>query len=310
MTAVASKPVQFFNDGGNVPPEFQGDFTGYVDLRLTDPTPEGRTEFTLTSEQIDTDAESFFGRGFCHWLAGAVHCLTGWDLITFDRQMPDGSWQPAHTGVATPNGTVLDIFGEHPRDRVAQRYANDGTYKVRTRIVPNEAMPGDVITGIDDLRGDQFWWARTHFRGPLTAVVTHFARTLVHRHGYGWHLRRTTPSQPHNGSSSAATAPHRPHTTTATPSSGGTAVSTFAEQALTTLSLANQKAEYVRGAVAQAGLDIDEVLTMLGQVSQDAETVTNAMSIWRQAKEQLEQMHGLFDSATESADQYAAQLRN
>jgi hypothetical protein len=179
------------------PPDLLGDFSGYVELRVNPPTPEGRSSFRFTAGQIDEDAEAYFGRGFCHWLAGAIHCLTGWELLTYDIQEPDGTWMPAHTAVTLPAGTVLDIFGEHDSHAVADRYAHDGRFRVRTRQVRNENMPGDVITGIDDLRGDQFWWSRTTFAGPqLTGMVLHFARTLVRLHGYGSHLHSDArPSQ-------------------------------------------------------------------------------------------------------------------
>jgi hypothetical protein len=175
-------------------PDLSGDFSGWAELTVNPPTPEGRSEFRLTADRIDDNAEAYFGRGFCHWLAGAIHCLTGWELVTYDVQEADGAWKPAHTAVATPAGTVLDIFGEHDADAVADRYAHNGQCRVRRRQVRNENMPGDVITDIDDLRGDQFWWSRTWFAGPqLTGLLLHFARTLLHRHGYGNHLHISRP---------------------------------------------------------------------------------------------------------------------
>ncbi|MEV0698619.1 hypothetical protein AB0I53_11980 [Saccharopolyspora sp. NPDC050389] len=103
------------------------------------------------------------------------------------------------------------------------------------------------------------------------------------------------PSKPSNPSSIA-------------PISGGTAMSTLAEQARTALSLANEKATYVQGALQQAGLDIDDIIAQLAQVTTDAETVQQASGIYQQAKADLEQLQSLINSAVDTTQQYAGVL--
>lgn len=284
-------------------PDLSGDFSGYVELKVNPPTPEGRSEFLLTAGQIDEDAEAYFGRGFCHWLAGAIHCLTGWELVTYDRQEPDGSWLPAHTAVATPEGTVLDIFGEHDSSAVADRYTGGGRFRVRTRQVRNENMPGDVITGTDHLRGDRFWWSRRAFEGPqLTGLVLHFARTLVRRHGYGSHLPSNAPAIPDQRTHNIPTP--APMTTT-----GGTVLSSI-DEIRAILAASNTKAEGILGALAQASQDTQEIQGQLNQATQGSSqaSVQEAMGLYAQIAATFDQLMGMVHAARGAVDTYAAGL--
>ncbi|MGW4829755.1 hypothetical protein ACWEOG_19385 [Amycolatopsis japonica] len=167
--------------------DLRGDFTGRMPLQTT-PTPEGRSTFTLTAGVIDDDVEAMFGRGYCHWLAGAIHALTGWDLVTVDTRARRGEWQPAHTAVRTPDGRLLDIFGEHTKDALFANYLKGEVYEARMRTVKVENFPGDVLTDIDELRGNPHWWARM-FTGPYQGVLLHYARLLLRNHGHSEHIR-------------------------------------------------------------------------------------------------------------------------
>lgn len=176
--------------------DLRGDLDGCIDLTLPEPTPDGRRYFTLTTGTIDIDAESFFGRGFCHWLAGAIHSITGWDVYTIEyRKLDENIWRAAHSGVLTPAGTVLDIFGEHHHQDVCDRYLQDGN-DTRPMIVQGPNVPGDVVVGVDHLRGDHLWWTEEFATPELQGMVLHFARLLLTQHGYGQHIRAEARPRP------------------------------------------------------------------------------------------------------------------
>ncbi|MER5389906.1 hypothetical protein [Saccharopolyspora sp. NPDC002686] len=296
-----------------LPPELTGWFEGIVDLSLNTPTPEGRSKFRLNSDVIDGDAEAFFGRGFCHWLAGAVHCLTGWDLITYDRQQPDGSWLPAHTAIVAPSGRILDIFGEHEPEAVVRRYepGPDNTLNVvRTRRVRNEDMCGEVVRGADHLRGDPLWWSKNVFTGDLTAVITHFARVLVTKHNYREHL----PENRANRSADAVIPAARPapetRTASTTPSSGGTtamSIDTIRE----TMASSNEKAQFACGALRQAHIEFSEIVSTLSSVGageSSQEGPRQALATYSQLRDQLDEFQIQVSQAIGSVEQYAHQL--
>lgn len=304
-----------------VPREFWGRFRGSMDLQLENPTPEGRKFFTLTSGDIDYDAEAFFGRGYCHWLAGAIHSLTGFELITYDYRPAEGSWAPAHTAVKTPNGTVLDIFGDHDPSEVVCRYEQDGHFEVRTRCVPTERFCGEVITGADENRGDPMWWAKGMFgRQDFLVLVTHFARVLLVKHGYGSYLRyEETPS-----AADVRTAPDLVRSerewreqqkkenrikrwSERAATAGGSGMS-LTEQARAQLAQSLEKAEYIRGALRQATLDSEGNAELVSQVSTESQSLIEAAGCWRQINQQLTELHGLIDRATELTESYSLQL--
>lgn len=169
--------------------DLRSDFSGYIDLTVPEPTPDGRRSFILHSGRIDDDAESYFGRGYCHWLAGAIHSITGWPVFTVDvRLVGNTHWQPVHSGVLTPNGTVLDIFGDNTSQAVRDRHRESAVADVRSRIVAGPNVPGDVVSGSEHLRGNHLWWTHQYCTPVLQALVLHFARLLLTRHGYGHHI--------------------------------------------------------------------------------------------------------------------------
>ncbi|MEV5539195.1 hypothetical protein AB0L13_20245 [Saccharopolyspora shandongensis] len=90
--------------------------------------------------------------------------------------------------------------------------------------------------------------------------------------------------------------------------SGGSVMSTIAEQARNALNIANEKATFVQGALQQAGLDIADIIAQLSLVTTDAESVQQAAGIYQQAKSSLEQLQGLVNSAVDTTQQYATQL--
>ncbi|MFI5584566.1 hypothetical protein ACIA5G_06010 [Amycolatopsis sp. NPDC051758] len=286
--------------------DLRGDFDGFCDLTLPEPTPEGRCFFTLISEVIDTDTESFFGRGFCHWLAGAVHSITGWDLLTVDvRWTGEDTWHPAHSGALTPAGTVLDIFGDHDPEDVRRRYLTDDVAETRTRVVHSPDMPGDVITDIDDRRGDPLWWTDTFDTPDMQNVVLHFARLILTRHGHGDHI--DPAARP--GSAHLPVPQPKSGTPTSAPDPKGTVMSSIPEEVarlnvvlqaiptatLQALSETELPAE-VRGCRdVMSGLG-SEVLGILGNTasaSQAAQSLGHAIAMLERANEtqQILKMH-------------------
>ncbi|HEY3477496.1 MAG TPA: hypothetical protein VGL02_01240 [Streptomyces sp.] len=294
--------------------DLRSDYTGRCELNLDRPTPEGRQHFTLHSGQIDGDAESYFGRGYCHWLAGAIHSITGWDLYTVDvREVGGTDWFPAHTGVLTPNGTVLDIFGEHTRQQVCDRYLTGMVSETRSRIVDSPNMPGDVISGVDDLRGDPHWWA-ARYTPTLQAVVLHFARLLLTRHDYGQHIADTAQPYPHE-----PVAEQRKSDTSAQPTGREPAMSSIPEEvarlnaiadaiplgALEQLSESELPPEVLATRDAMSGMG-EQVLSILGNTdgaSQAAQLLGHAQAMLDRANETQQILKMQYGKALRSAIQ-------
>ncbi|UKD50817.1 hypothetical protein L3Q65_00545 (plasmid) [Amycolatopsis sp. FU40] len=173
------------------------DFAGYVDLTLSEPTPYGRTAFVLTAGVIDAEAEEFFGRSQCHWLAGAIHSLTGWPLTVVDIGDGEHGWRAVHTAAITPRGTLLDIFGEHSEAVMRQGYFGIGASRVRLRRVAGADLPGDAVQDARGLRGNPLWWTESTFTTPaMQGLLLHFARLLLRRHGFGHCISPAATRQP------------------------------------------------------------------------------------------------------------------
>lgn len=82
----------------------------------------------------------------------------------------------------------------------------------------------------------------------------------------------------------------------------------FTEQATATLAAANERASYIRGALAQASMDIQENAAQIGMVSDEAQTLSEVSAIYRQAMDQLSQVQGLIEHASTATETYAASL--
>lgn len=77
----------------------------------------------LTLGQIDGEASSLFGWGYCGYLALAVHDLTGvpFALFTSRRDDTESGWS-GHAAVALPDGSFLDIEGVVSAAEISSRY--------------------------------------------------------------------------------------------------------------------------------------------------------------------------------------------
>ncbi|GAA3554430.1 hypothetical protein GCM10022222_42590 [Amycolatopsis ultiminotia] len=292
--------------------DMRADFAGSAPMEVDPPTPNGRWQFELTAGRIDQDAEDFFGRGYCHWLAGAIHSMTGWELATVDSSGPDG-WEPAHTAVVTPNGSLLDIFGERTADVVRADHNQGGRVETRVRDVSSVHMPGDVITGIDDLRGDPLWWANMFGDDDSRSVLLHYARLVLRQNGYGEDIAESAlestatsvdPAPSHHPSTSTA-----PSTTTS-PGTGGGATMSSIEEIRAFLFGSNEKATGLQGLLAQAAAEAQDVTAGIQTAAQGSANpaIQEAVSIYAQITAAVEQAIGMVTVARDTLGSYAATL--
>ncbi|MEU6263897.1 hypothetical protein [Saccharopolyspora shandongensis] len=279
------------------------------------PTADGRSQLRVTPGVIDGDAQSLYGYHSCHSLASAISVMTGgWPLVTLMTRLPGGQRdQHAHTGTITPDGRVIDIWGEYPSVEAFQSHWEpriNGQMTTHAPITPGQAIELVTQPGEDDHRGD-LWW--THHR-DMTPCHQHFAREVLRRHGLLGHLKpeartdRDRTQTEKNIAAERSTQDPAPKSTASTTFSGGSAMSTLAEQARNALNIANEKATYVQRALQQAGLDIDDIIAQLSQVTTDAESVQQASGMYQQAKSDVEQLQGLINSAVDTTQQYAGVL--
>lgn len=287
--------------------DLRADFTGSADLASADPTPDGRTDFTLTAGRIDAEAEDFLGRGYCHWLAGAIHSMTGWGLTTVDGQTSDGTWLTVHTAVRTPAGRLLDIFGEHSADDVRQRYLDSGAVDVRLRDVRSEDVPGDVLTDTEGWRGNPLWWTKLFTQPHHQAILPHYGRLLLRRHGYGAHISDDATERPHHTDN--AHIPGAPPTTT--PVTGGNeAAMSSIDEVRATLAASNSNAEMALGMLAQAKQTVQETTgtVQLATSGSGHASIQDALGLYAQVSADIEQVIGLVNAARAATDAYAAVL--
>lgn len=78
----------------------------------------------LTLDQIDGEASSLFGWGYCGYLALELHDLTGLPLALFTstRDETQSGWS-GHAAVALPDGSFLDIEGVVTAAEINDRYS-------------------------------------------------------------------------------------------------------------------------------------------------------------------------------------------
>ncbi|MEU0503173.1 helix-turn-helix transcriptional regulator [Nocardia sp. NPDC005998] len=160
------------------------DLNGPIEFDLEEPTSHGRHKLTLTPGVVDEQAAEFFAGAYCHFLAGALHSLTSWDVVVIDA-MADGQWVPRHVAVRTPDGDLLDILG---RADLAELMSGVKGETLRHRVVTGEHRPDEVVTEADFLRdnylrGNDLWWVAEQ---PIefVAALSHFAVQVLLHNGY------------------------------------------------------------------------------------------------------------------------------
>lgn len=158
------------------------------------------------------------------------------------------------------------------------------------------------------------------------ALITAVAEHLVTHGGAdaAWLVEQVTgagqqppASMPESGPEShdaAAQAPKVPaprskKQSTPTPNAGGIAMPLI-DQARTTLTVANERATYIVGALRQAQLDLETNAAEVAGVSTEGQTPQEVAGVYRQAMDQIEQVMGLIQTATTSAETYAASLHS
>jgi hypothetical protein len=72
---------------------------------------QGLTEVRLHAGVVDEVAVEFFCYGGCCLLAAAMHERSGWPLMAYYVNRPDGKLAIAHLGVMTPEEEFLDVQG-------------------------------------------------------------------------------------------------------------------------------------------------------------------------------------------------------
>lgn len=89
--------------------EFAQEVRPYADTQLLDPDVEPKPDLP---PGVTEDDDALFTRGQCHALADAISARTGWEVVVLSDG-PDGVVGWVHAGVRTPNGTIVDVRGEH-----------------------------------------------------------------------------------------------------------------------------------------------------------------------------------------------------
>ncbi|WAL65597.1 hypothetical protein ORV05_32740 [Amycolatopsis cynarae] len=286
------------------------DFAGSVRLYLPGGTTSGTTDFTLTAGQIGPSEMEFFSQSRCHWLAGAISCMTGWDIVGVKLCYPDTGWKLVHSAVSVPDGSVLDILGRRPNpSALVEEYQRVHGLPVSLAWRRTHEMFNNYLTGGDpSLVGDPLWWTKTDADPRVAALYQHYARLLITHAGYEVpeHCR---PAPRPDTNTTAATGRPAPHHNTTNNTTGGTPVS-HVDEIRAILAATNQQAENVFAALAQASQDTDQIRGQLHQVAEGSNQAAaqEALGIYAQLRESLDQVMGLVSAARTSVETYAASL--
>ena len=284
-----------------------GDFEGTAELHIDGGTSAGSETLTLTSGQIGPHEEEFFGQSHCHWLAAAMSCMTGWELVGVKLYYPGQGWTAVHTAVATPDGAVLDIYGRHDSlDAFAERYRKLTGLEVEVRRLPREDLFHDHLTSTDpSLIDDPLWWTRTDPDRRMPALYQHYARLVLTKAGYEVpeHCRpapKPDPNEKHN-----LALPNSATTTT-----GGVPTVSSIDEIRAVLASSNEQAEGVLAALAQASQTANEIQGRLHQVAAASNQAAahEAMGLYAQITENVSQLMGLVSAARSAVESYAAGL--
>lgn len=277
----------------------------FVDISLSQPTYHGTTELQLCRWAVDDGAKDFFGAAFCHWLAAAIATRSGWQVATVDHDDGNGGWEPAHSVVITPDGTAVDIFGEHPSiETVKDWFSSQGKRRARHRIVPVEHMPGDTVSNLDHLRGDPNWWAADF--GDNAWIIRHFAGHMLRTTGHG-DPPVSLPPPPPIPATDTPPAP-APDPAPSTTSTGGTAMGI--DEIRAAIAETQQRGEGAATQLTAIRNELEGATALLMQITQGSSdpSVTEAVGQLQTVTDELDQLTPRIHSATETAQAYAARL--
>ncbi|AIJ20117.1 traB gene [Amycolatopsis methanolica 239] len=287
-----------------------GDFEGTAELHIPGGTSAGSETLTLTSGQIGPQEEEFFGQSHCHWLAAAMSCMTGWELVGVKLYYPGQGWTAVHTAVATPDGAVLDIYGRHDSlDAFAERYRKLTGLEVEVRRLPREELFHDHLTTTDSrLIDDPLWWTRTDSDRRMPALYQHYARLVLTKAGHEVPEHcRPAPSPDANGTQ---TPPPPSTTATTTTTAGGTPAMSSIEEIRAVLAGSNEQAEGVLGALGQASQAVSEIQGRLHSVAGGSSQapVQEALSLYAELRDTVEKLMGMVAAARSAVETYATSL--
>ncbi|WP_435061908.1 hypothetical protein [Amycolatopsis thermoflava] len=281
-----------------------------MELHIPGGTSAGSETLTLTSGQIGPQEEEFFGQSHCHWLAAAMSCMTGWELVGVKLYYPDQGWTAVHTAVATPDGAVLDIYGRHDSlDAFAERYRRLTGLEVEVRRLPREDLFHDHLTSTDpSLIDDPLWWTRTDPDRRMPALYQHYARLVLTKAGYEVpeHCR---PAPKPDANEKHTPAPSGTTATTTTPAGGTPAMSSI-EEIRAVLAGSNEQAEGVLGALTQASQAAAEIQGRLDSVAGGSSQapVQEALGLYAELRDTVDRLVGMVTAARTAVETYAASL--
>ncbi|MEU6263896.1 hypothetical protein [Saccharopolyspora shandongensis] len=258
-----------------------------------------RMEFIkVGTENQDIAEVSFQSNGRVRWEVGTLQAVTVNDFVAMALAGVQAEYRLlAERGLDThPNRLELATGGAG--DALEIEKSVDGRWPLAEVRRDARRLADGVIT---ERWGQITAVARAVLaKGQMTGDQI---REVMHTAGHPSRSPEPAPRPSKSSKSSKSSKPNRIASI-----SGGSAMSTLAEQARNALNIANEKADFVRGALQQAGLDIDDIIAQLSQVTTDAESVQQASGIYQQAKSSLEQLQGLINSAVDTTQQYATQL--
>lgn len=209
--------------------------------------------------------------------------------------------------IATDYGPDEAVHVQAMRDADAQVLE----YRGEITAVQEELLRSSRLSG-DDVRQAM---RRVHEADKARAIAkrtTDKARAIARRTSETARAiakRSTKQSSPSTDDGPAGTAqlPAAMAGGTSTPNTGGNAMSLI-DQARTTLAGANERTNYILGALRQAQLDLETNATEVAGVSNEAQTPIEIAGVYRQAMDQIEQLMGLIQHASTSTETYAASL--
>ena len=204
--------------------------------------------------------------------------------------------------VRTPAGTVADISGEYPdlatvATIAARSYTPDTRFWLH--VGRGEDMPGEVITGVPDRRGDRRWWTEG-MDEQGSALISHYARLVISRHQRHTHRDEPIPAAPttHN------------HTSTTHTPIGGTAMSTL-DDLRVSLGLVweeGRRLAYLLQEAKSVAAGMQDRLVYAGVMESSQDTPANALAAIRRMQDQIDELTASANQIAEDVQTYGNQL--
>lgn len=131
----------------------------------------------LTLDQIDGEAISLFGWGYCGYLALALHELTGLPFAVFTSPKDETAtgWS-GHAAVALPDGNFLDIEGVATTAEINARYSFAEPVEPS---FPDRVTYLETMFGLEEMVEDPY----KHLDALEVRLLRHFAELLVRQAG-------------------------------------------------------------------------------------------------------------------------------